>query len=134
MAKWAHAAIAAATLTGVCVLTGCSSRGDCATSRAEGRHAVLVGSGIPASATGEICAGTICSSAVATRSDQIEVPVDARLPSPVSTVTANVSAGSGRIAAPVTTTITASPTTSTAADRCAVVVDYRYTVTVSPTR
>lgn len=105
----------------------------CTASLFEGRHAVVVGSGIPTSATAQVCDKTTCSSATATTADRVEVPLDIRLPNPVSTVTAQLSAGGTAIAAPVTATPTASPSTEVE-NGCEAGVDYRYTVTVTPTR
>ncbi|WP_291524510.1 hypothetical protein [Branchiibius sp. NY16-3462-2] len=129
------AAIAVATLTGVGLLTGCSSGGNqaCTAGLAEGHQAVVVGSGIPTSATAQVCDKTVCSSATATSTDRVDVPLDMAMWKRASTVTANVSAGGTQIAAPVTATPTASPSTSTADNGCDVLVDYRYTVTVTPT-
>lgn len=130
-----RAAIAAGTLTGVGLLTGCSSGSNqaCTDGLAEGHEAIVVGSGIPGSATAQICDKTVCSSATATSPGRVEVPLDMRMQQRVSTVTAKASAGGTEIAAPVTATPTASPSTSTADNGCDVLVDYRYTVTVTPT-
>lgn len=131
--RWA-AVVATGTVCGVGLLTGCSSSGNqaCTANLAVGHHAVVVGSGIPGSATAQVCDQTGCSSATATTTDRVEVPLDATIPSPLSTITAKVSAGGTEIAAPVTAVPTASPSTQME-NGCDVGVDYRYTVTVTPT-
>lgn len=134
MARVSGAVVAAGTLCAVGPLTGCSSSGNkaCTANLAIGRHAVVVGSGIPSSATAHVCDQTGCSSVIATTTDRVEVPLDGTIPSALSTITANVWAHGSQIAAPVTAIPTASPSTQME-NGCDVGVDYRYTVRVTPT-
>lgn len=135
MAKVWRMAITAGTLCGVALLTGCSSDGSraCPASRFEAHRAVVVGAGIPKAAAAAICDKAACSWATATTTDRVDVPLDVTIPNPVSTITARVSAAGSPIAAPVTATPTATPSTQVE-NGCEVGVEYRYTVTVTPTR
>lgn len=131
------AVVAAGTLSSVALLSGCSTFDgpvNCNDSLGIGRHAVVVGAGIPTGAVAQVCDPDGCASATGSRTGQIEVPLPAKMPEKTTeAITATVSAGGSAIAAPVTATATATPSAVTQ-NGCANLVDYRFTVTVSPTR
>lgn len=135
MVSMGRAVAAAGMLCSVGLLTGCSSFDNraCTASRMEAHQAIVVGAGIPTAAAAGICDKAACSWATATTTDRVEVPLEITVPNPVSTITAKVSANGSPIAAPVTATPTATPSTQVQ-NGCEVGVEYRYTVTVTPTR
>lgn len=124
-----QAAIGVAALTGVALLSGCSSgSGACAATLGEQDVLVVSGANLPPAAVASACGIGPCASA-AFSDGRAEVGV---LYGPTPVVTAWAMKAGATIAPPVTATVTPSVTTRTPQE-CTVIVEKTGTVTVTPT-